>query len=161
MGDSRAAGHGKGAGGQCTSQGWHCHCSSLCLCLNGAHSCSFTTASCSGKSEEPAVYCKINLGWERLLRSSPTINMMLPSPELNQIPKCCICMSFLIPLKYLICIRNSLVHWVLTLTEEKCCVPSCSPALSQPAATPKSWGALCITRLSCRGIPCSTPLYSF
>lgn len=164
MGDSGVAGHGEGAGwcagGQCTSRA-DTVTAPRCLCLSRARSCSFTNGSCSGRSQKPAVYRKINLGWERPLRSSPAINMTLPSPPLNQVSKCYICMSFLIPPKYLIRIRNGLLHWALTGTEEKCCVPSCSPVLSQPASPPKSWGALCITMLCCRGILHNTPLYAF
>lgn len=157
MGDSRAGWPWARCRRAVHQQGWHCHCSSLCLCLNRACSCSFTAGSCSGKSWKLAVYRKINAEWERLLRSNPAMNMTLPSPPLNQVPKFYICMSFLIPPKYLISIRKVLLHCTLTGTEQKGCVPSCSPVLSQPAAPPKSWGALCITMLSCWGILHSTP----
>lgn len=113
-----------------SQQGWHCHCSSLCL--NGACSCSFNTGSCSGKSWKPAVYCKINLGWERVLRSSAAINMTLPSLPLNQVPKC---MFFLIAPKYFISVRNQSAlstdrdrGKVLCLLLFPCPVPACCPS---------------------------------
>lgn len=159
MGDS-GAGRPQGRCRRAVSQqGWHCHCSSLCL--NGALSSSFTTGSCCSKSQKPALYPKLKLGWERLLRLSPAVNVTLPSPPINQVPNCCTYMSFFNTSK--IFDKPKKLSFALSTDRARgkvlrpllfpCPVPACCPS--------KSWGALCITTLSCREIFHSTLLYSF